>query len=529
MKGENMRKRRTFAVFAILSTFVFLQAPTSATPVSDTSDTTVTFENDPVLSISASTPSEIRNPTKNALVTTSSLINVSTNNETGYTLTMTASDGTSLVDETISDEDNPNTLIQTITSPITITPESHSALSANHWAFNKINTSASPTSATLNSDTTAYSPIPSADLTLTTTTAQASTSNTNLTFAVKVNGSLPAGDYSDTVVLTVVANANNGKKPSKFYNLTTMQEMTSDICAQVETPTRTATESVTTLSAYKALSDKTSKVPEVTLTDERDGQEYTVRKLADGNCWMTENLRYGAYPDTSATPSDTPTPRAYHSTDAALSDNVNEEKMQELTIMHISTTTSGFTYSYTSPYILIYQANTPNEYDATYNTTRYGTLYNYCAATAGNACTTKEVAPAKTRDGDNDGVDESVTGSICPAGWEIPTLTSAYSEYSISNISTNGSISDYGNLRNLYSIEDSTTGYTRIASPPLSFIRAGSIDSSDLINRSGNGYGVYWSATPAIDYAYYLRFSSHEASANSLDRHRGRSLRCVAQ
>ena len=34
-------------------------------------------------------------------------------------------------------------------------------------------------------------------------------------------------------------------------------------------------------------------VPEMKMLDKRDDEPYTIRKLADGNCWMTENLRLG--------------------------------------------------------------------------------------------------------------------------------------------------------------------------------------------------------------------------------------------
>ena len=30
-----------------------------------------------------------------------------------------------------------------------------------------------------------------------------------------------------------------------------------------------------------------------TLTDERDGTSYVVRKYSDGHCWMASNLQYG--------------------------------------------------------------------------------------------------------------------------------------------------------------------------------------------------------------------------------------------
>ena len=48
-----------------------------------------------------------------------------------------------------------------------------------------------------------------------------------------------------------------------------MQEMTSTICAD-------------------AAENDTAQ-----LTDTRDGKKYWVTKLADGNCWMTQNLDLG--------------------------------------------------------------------------------------------------------------------------------------------------------------------------------------------------------------------------------------------
>lgn len=41
-----------------------------------------------------------------------------------------------------------------------------------------------------------------------------------------------------------------------------------------------------------AITNIYTNVPETYLRDSRDGNFYLIRKLADGNCWMTENLRY---------------------------------------------------------------------------------------------------------------------------------------------------------------------------------------------------------------------------------------------
>lgn len=76
-----------------------------------------------------------------------------------------------------------------------------------------------------------------------------------------------------------------------FWSINTMQQMTREVASTVVTPSTTAPTSVTTRAAYDAVSDKTTVVPQRTLTDARDSEQYRVRKLADGNVWMTENLR----------------------------------------------------------------------------------------------------------------------------------------------------------------------------------------------------------------------------------------------
>ena len=78
-----------------------------------------------------------------------------------------------------------------------------------------------------------------------------------------------------------------------FYNITYMQEMTSAVCSSVQTPSTSATISVTK-STYSTYGKSTSYVPETTLTDSRDSQHYVVRKLADGKCWTVQDYRYRA-------------------------------------------------------------------------------------------------------------------------------------------------------------------------------------------------------------------------------------------
>ncbi len=111
---------------------------------------------------------------------------------------------------------------------------------------------------------------------------QQSTRVLTLGFGAKADGSVAADTYKDKVVVSVVATPIS----TTMFDLTYMQEMTNDICDNTTTPSVTATS--TDLNGSKV--GNTAFVPEKTLQDSRDGRNYIVRKLADGNCWMTQNL-----------------------------------------------------------------------------------------------------------------------------------------------------------------------------------------------------------------------------------------------
>ena len=74
-----------------------------------------------------------------------------------------------------------------------------------------------------------------------------------------------------------------------IHSISTMQQMTSEICAATTTPLKTSTQ-LDTNGSYRG---NVNYVPTKTLTDTRDNNTYTVSKLADGKCWMTQNLRIG--------------------------------------------------------------------------------------------------------------------------------------------------------------------------------------------------------------------------------------------
>ena len=147
-------------------------------------------------------------------------------------------------------------------------------------------------------------------------------------------------------------------------SIANMQDMTPEICAATITPNRTATTLDTDGSHY----GDPNYVPTKTLTDTRDNNTYTVSKLADGKCWMTQNLRII---DKTITPAD-----------------------------------SDVTSNYTIPASSI---SGFDHYDTSnaYIDNNDGGFYTWYAATAGTG--TRSMSSGNT------------TVSICPKGWRLPT------------------------------------------------------------------------------------------------------------
>lgn len=185
-------------------------------------------------------------------------LSVSTNDPTGYTMTMSDSDNiTSLKNTNL-------TAIPSITQNISKTNFPTGA-----WGFSLDDNNYQPVPASTNPITISNKTTPAID-------------NVNVHAGVKTSNTMVAGNYKTTLVFSAVTNyvPPNGT----FGNITTMQEMTHQICTDETTPTASATETTTEHTG------DTSLVPETTLTDTRDGKTYVVRKLSDGNCWMSQNL-----------------------------------------------------------------------------------------------------------------------------------------------------------------------------------------------------------------------------------------------
>ncbi len=211
--------------------------------------------------------------------------------------------------------------------------------------------------------------------------------------------------------------------------------------------------------------DLTVSGEQIQLTDRRDGKQYWVGKLPDGNCWMTQNLDFDLSTSKTLTPDDT---------------NITSNWTPR-----ISTTTSisGYSSDAGKSYSPgdVYYEDTSGE-DSHYHV---GNYYQWSAATAGYT-----------------GTSES-TQSICPKGWTLPSQ------------------SQFQTLIN------SGLSGSNFMNSPYYLLRGGYLVSSSLSDAGSDGY--YWSSTPfGSNYAHTLLFSSGGMYVGSYGRYGGRSVRCVA-
>lgn len=213
----------------------------------------------------------------------------------------------------------------------------------------------------------------------------------------------------------------------------------------------------------------------ISLTDSRDNNTYAVAKLADGNCWMIENLRLDPS-STSFASSNTNSPTTSFITDApnSASENVLCGVNSTDCVDKIAFNANNIDRSLTASY------DTNNSSSSWYS---YGVLYNWYTVSAGNGTTA-------TTSG-------NVAGDICPAGWRLPTGGAA----NVSEISALNNAVNAGNLKN-----DS-----KLRTFPNNFIYSGDYNTASAGGRGS--YGRYWTSTASSNYnAYRLGFTGSEVT-----------------
>ncbi len=268
----------------------------------------------------------------------------------------------------------------------------------------------------------------------------------------------------------------NVKGVTRFWAISTMQEMTTDICNSLYTPSNVTGSSVnpiTNATAYEVVTgDNQPYVAQHTLRDVRDNNNYTVKKLADGNCWMTSNLKYSLSANSTRVGVNHSTNQTFEfNTGSACSGNEN-------CIMNGNTVMT-------------------EHYDGYY--------YSWYAATAGTGTSSMTSSDA--------------TGSICPQGWRLPA------NY------TSSTAKSYGALTQTYlGFSGNTHGNFTVTmgGSPLGFALPG-IYMNGSFSRGGT-HSYYWSSTAnatTTSYEMCLNVEDTYPQCGTHPKYEGGSVRCV--
>lgn len=362
---------------AILTLFVatgvaFLSQPIILTHA-ETATSDVNLNIGAVMSLSLDADSLDLSTTPHHFVSGTINATVSTNSQYGYTLTLEdVDDNTDLA--------HTNTAVSDSFSSDFSGSKTSSEMEDNTWGFS------------LNATDYFKVPANGSPVALKRTTDPMTTANETIpvTFGAQV-GNIMSGAYVDSVLFTMYVNGQDGKptnpddpdnppaNPSNpgdpddsgcagIHCISTMQEMTPQICAASTTPKNIAT----TLDTDGSHHGDNNYIPATSVRDTRDNNVYTIKKLADGNCWMTQNLRITGTEITS-----------------------DDSNLPEGSSFYIpSSNLSSFTNSFTTP--AVYYDNT------------YGGYYNFYTATAGWG-TLNVTSGNSPKD-------------ICPKGWRLPII-----------------------------------------------------------------------------------------------------------
>ncbi|MDO4747095.1 MAG: FISUMP domain-containing protein [Candidatus Saccharibacteria bacterium] len=299
-----------------------------------------------------------------------------------------------------------------------------------------------------------------------------------------------------------------------------------------------------------APTDGTANLASVSaLTDQRDSQTYAVAKLADGQCWMIENLRLES---TNSDNSIGALAQGYGTSStygnfSGLSDAESTGFTSTYTAnsLYYSGTQEGTasidigTSNYPA-YRMPRYNNTNTSARASTPTTNSSAMYSY-----GNYYTWAAAIADTTYYNTNN---SSVTNtSLCPAGWHLPTggsvttavnvteTPSTWREFynlgygimgSVANDSNAGTYAYYNNTTTNSNGDTATKAFRKF---PNNFLYSGYFNTSSAVYRGS--YGYYWSSTAngnGNSYYLYLNSSNVYPGTDYSSKYSGLSIRCVS-
>ncbi|MBM6937366.1 InlB B-repeat-containing protein [Pseudoflavonifractor phocaeensis] len=571
--GSHPRVRlAAFNVFVGIGSFLvaFLLGSVLMIPGESSAEDVSTLANDASLS-AALTPEAMNlavTPTPGGTLASDELaIQVSTDNTTGYTLTLAlAGAETSLNDPASGGKIQSS--IADINSPAT--------LSVNTWGWYP--------DSLANNTGNLFSALPSNsdpyELKKTSSPTSGSGETTTISFGVNVDTTLPAGSYTNAIVISAVTNyvpqpildvypttgwagdtitiysnggfvnvqsVTIGGTDCTSIDVKSADELTCTLPSKAETdttsgtdngysisvtasntsldthnftiryfnPNRTETASVsntqitnTNMSSFTGVDCGSLSVGDiVSLTDERNGQTYRIKKMQDNKCWMVDNLKYAGEANTDLANVDGTYGLVY-----------NNEPNRWNTVDGTSTESAeNFDKAfYNNPMSASYCYG--DSIQSSY--TKCGYLYNWYAATAG------------TGTYDTYFYGTNVSGSICPTGWRLPSAMSDGS--TATGNGTSYTAADFAVLNASMNAGSLTSGST--SNYLAGWLFAGTWSgvfsghwSTSFVNQGS--YGYYWSSTvynsTSARSLYFNSSNVTPGDPNERDRYRGLAVRCV--
>ena len=543
-----------FSGFLLLTiTALYLNAPvfkTSATDEASSASATVrdvaSISVDPTVTLDI-TPSGTSGGTDSASVD----VKVMTNSTVGYTLTMAASGSSANMTSTTSTD----VITSTFSGGTTL-----ANMATDSWGYSTDNT-------------TFYKvPVEGSEVTLVDTdTSTADVWNTHTYyFGAKATSSLQSGTYSKEVIFTATAK----ERPTTFFDITYMHEMSSAICEN--TPTASSYSiTATTPNRTRAEALTGNYIAETVLTDYRDMKTYLVRKYANGECWMAQNLETDFFVSGDSVADGSSNTGTYSTTSTGINTSAISDSSATLGSNNFSkwisysdiTDEDAFTDSSNAYGSGTFYA-TQNFYGSSYgwadngtdgarsfsipawvSANPSGTFKNYVTktgSTAGDGYYTfqeSSTGEAYQRTGNyynfaaakagylGTATGESPDNSICPRHWTLPKVGThlGYVAKSFDNLIRLYYGSDWTNGAN------NTTLYNWLNGAPLDFWRAGYYDRSHGTVVYRTTYADWWSsnASSSTDANYLTTYLSsgtgYVGAQNSYYRGYGLSVRCVAR
>lgn len=569
----------SFLVAFIFGSLLLIPGDSSA------EESIATLSNDPTLSVSI-TPDNFNlsiTPSPSGTLSVDELaINIDTDNETGYNLSLSSGnpDSTALTNTNASITEN-NTINST-----TATTDNPAVLSPNTWGWYPDSLVNNPGYNNSNPADSNYqfAAIPSYDdpytLKQTNTATSDSGDNIPVSIAANVDTSLPAGTYSNIITITTITNyvprpildiypttgwagdtitlySNDGfinvtsvtvgGTECASINLISQDELQCVLPDKAETnpdsdngynitvtasgteldthnftiryfnPSRTETASVSNtqitninMDAFTSLDCGSLSVGDiVSLTDERNGQTYRIKKMQDEKCWMVDNMKYKGEGITITNIGDGTEGITLNDTDGRYNtvDGTDSE----------TTSGTGTNYDkafYNNPMVASYCYG--DSIQSSY--TKCGYLYNWYAATAGSGT-------HAIRRGTN------VSDSICPTGWRLPSAMSDGS--SATGNGTSFTVADFAVLNASMNAGSLTTGSTSSYPTGWQFMGAWSgVYSGSWPSGFANqgSRGDYWSSTAGSSSgAQYMFLNNSKVNPGDMshNKYAGRAVRCV--